>query len=129
MDSVEVKAGDLIGAALDWAVAISEGWESDRPQDGQLKRKWLGVDLYVVAGSNTYAHPANRYSPSTDWNQCGPLIEKHNVSIDVQFRSGRWDAFCSGWVNNCETPMIAACIAIVKAKLGETVSIPAELLK
>ncbi|KPW25779.1 Uncharacterized protein ALO83_00997 [Pseudomonas cannabina pv. alisalensis] len=124
----EVKTADLLGAALDWAVAIAEGWESDRPQDGQLKMPWLSIDLRVVAGADRMVHPANRFNPSTDWSQGGPLIEKYR--IDFAQYADQVEAFSQIRSPGSKggTYLIAACRAIVASVLGETVSVPKELL-
>ena len=144
MEMVEVKTSELIGAALDWAVAVVEGWE---PVRGSTLRKVsvvLGIEIECLAFAGKHiegAMPEPRsYYPSTDWSQGGPLIEKYDVWL-----SPITDCEPSGWdadvyeldgsegtgvrtIQGCATPLIAACRAIVAAKLGDTVLVPAELL-
>ena len=108
-----VKTCELIGSALDWAVAKSEGdehWTSDRNPD------W-------------FAWRMRNWKPSTEWAQCGPLIEKYKVVIETDDASIYWarlppynSLFKSG-----SDHLVAACRAIVAAKLGDTVQIPDEL--
>ena len=132
---VDVKTAELIGPALDWVVLVAEGWESDRPQDGQLRRKISEAqyDVCIVGPRQMrYDQHLGRYwrSPSTDWSQGGPLIDKHNVEI---LRAGDCVmAKLYGLTNAAgdgKTPLIAACRAIVAAKLGDAVSVPEELVQ
>lgn len=115
---VEVKTADLVGAALDLAVA-----------------KALGIKVVLVgdmpvAVRNGQLAGTGRFS--TDWAQGGPLLQEHKVMITYHNAPDRTPlattdaihpAFESG-----ETILIAACRAIVVSVLGETVSVPKELL-
>lgn len=121
MEMIEVKFGDLERAALDWAIASIDGedhWTSDRNSDWWLK--------------------ARTFRPSTDWLCGGRLMADYCVAVVPL------DNVCSEWFataffdgltfDNCykaegETQLIAACRAIVSAKLGETVLVPKELVK
>ncbi|WP_371360125.1 phage protein NinX family protein [Pseudomonas sp. KT_2_4] len=130
---VEVKTQDLSGAALDWAVAKAAGVEADylcpfiidennQPVVVLNKAKWLEDE-----------EPMAIWSPSTDWAQGGPLIEKYKLDIGapMENKSGPWNAATEwGHPNGYkgETPLIAACRAIVSSALGDTVSVPKELL-
>lgn len=142
---VEMQVSGLVGAALDWAVAKAAGvpmfemghhgnWPGNyevtkatqvepaviRDLMGKL---WFDASLRSVP-----------WSPSTDWSQGGPLIEKHQIELEwdgVDGKSLWWKAthqdiaqFQMG-----ETPLIATCRAIVSAHLGEVVSVPAELVE
>lgn len=117
MKVIEVKTAELVGVALDWAVAKAEGddhWTSDRNPD------W-------------FAWRMRNWKPSTDWAQGGPLIEKYKVSHHYdRLHEGKLtcQAFCAGFPfpSFGETPIIAACRVIAASKLGDTISIPAELL-
>lgn len=119
-DMVEVKTADLSGYALDWAVAKVEG---------------IRLEFSRAAG---FWHPADwpdlvEWAPSTDWGQCGPLIEERRLEI-IENEDG-WAAV-KGWI--CgeiyqmypvgETHLVAACRAIVAEKLGDTVQVPEELM-
>ncbi len=136
MDMVERKTTELEGAALDWSVAIAEGWTPDRPKDGQLRKEWLGgVTHYIAVGEHAQCASWQRFSPSTDWSQGGPLIVKYGCDLTCIASANCWEAAC--WDNDMpvpdlhvregETPLIAACRSIVAAKLGDTVQIPSEL--
>ena len=101
---MKIKTSELIGSTLDWAVAKCE-------------------DVYCFDGS---------YTPSTDWAQGGPLIEREGISVD---RAGlAWTADLSdsvgGYIEHTEsgpTPLIAAMRCYVASKLGDEVEIPENL--
>lgn len=119
-DMVEVKTTELIGPALDWAVAKAEGLP--------LCSEACQGD-YIVVG--TGAGDLQRYSPSMNWAHGGPLIGKHNVS--VCHRGDYWTA-AIGRMNDKvvkadELPLIAACLAIVASITGDVLMVPAELLE
>ncbi|XAI95202.1 hypothetical protein [Leptolyngbya phage Lbo-JY16] len=121
MNMIEVKTAELSGAALDWAVAQIE---AERNEEWCVVSRAISRTVFVIVEPDT----GFNFSPSSDWSQGGPLIEEYRVAIDYRALSKTWDAYCSGWMNGCETPLIAACRAIVAAKLGDTVQVPAELL-
>ena len=103
---IEVKTADLIGPALDWAVAKADGWD--------FSKEYYRI---MVQG----------YCPSTDWSQGGPLIDKHNAYHHRDQR-GQITAWVEGFRSyKGETRLIAACRAIVAAKLGDVVQVPEEL--
>ena len=123
---VEVKTAELIGAALDWAVAMVEGCEADRPQDGQIRK---GDVCMLVGPFRLIGLDADKfYSPSTNWAQGGPLIEQ--FGLDLWKHEGKFYAFHTRQHNKycADTVLVAACLAIVAAKLGDVVQVPAELV-
>ncbi|WP_288080656.1 phage protein NinX family protein [Pseudomonas sp.] len=124
MEMVEVKVSELSGAALDWAVAIAGAvTEVDNGlrfrRDG---RPTVGGDFVIP------------YEPSVNWSQGGPLIEEHRISLEDigigWIASPRCCTTDKGSMEpqDSESLLIAACRAIVAAKLGETVSVPSEFL-
>jgi len=112
---MKIKTSELIGSALDWAVAKCEGYED---KDFCLDDKYFRDEDDVW------------YSPSTDWSQNGPIIEREGINI---IQSGSWfaemDADHSGGVIHAEggTPLIAAMRCYVASKLGDEVEIPEDL--
>lgn len=122
---VEIKTVELNGAALDWAVTKAEVYPGEMPAADILWGK--------------YCSP---YSPSTDWSYGGPLIDTHKIWLSPPCfdpypdEPYGWDAEIYddegrkviGHSIGCQTALIAVCRAIVLAKLGETVSVPMELL-
>lgn len=117
---IEVKTSDLAGEALNWAVAKSV------PQ-----KHWPVIIRGKVMLDTDFEH--YRYSPSTDWCQGGSLISSQQINLEWDGVDGKalwWKATHQDIIQfqMGETPLIAACRAIVSAKLGETVSVPAELM-
>jgi hypothetical protein len=116
---MKIKTSDLIGAALDWAVAKCEGFN----QNGECLFIYQNPD---VGGG---------FNPSTDWAQGGPIVEREK--IQTWFDCGDWCAAMpneeamdrAGGANwdNGPTPLIAAMRCLVASKLGEEVDIPEEL--
>ena len=124
----EMKTAELIGPALDWAVAKVEGFIDD-------PESWLyGAGLgRIMAGT---------FRPSTNWSQGGPLIERHGIEVFCNLnaeQASRFKDASPDWracMNRGRsehsygpTPLIAAMRCLVAAKLGDTVQIPSELIQ
>lgn len=131
---MKINASELIGPALDWAVAKCEGATEGYNSLGVFL--WDGIPCI-----NAYGHDVD-FTPSTNWSHGGPIIEREGISV----------AFVLGWVSHpmgpwratprlseqynyytlgaaqCETPLIAAMRCYVASKLGDEVEIPEELL-
>jgi hypothetical protein len=116
-----MKTSELTGAALDWAVALIEkpGIVGVRP-DGKLG----------AAGNLAF-------SPSTDWAQGGPIIEREIISVshDTAGQTIEWAAWTPAPIRDeaeafgyGPTPLIAAMRCYVASKLGDTVDVPPELV-
>lgn len=134
---VEVKTAELVGPALDWAVAEGLGYEC-----GQLSRKnrTLGCrtsnGVVCVIGSLQGASmveelKARFFRPSTDWSQGGPLIDKHKIWVSGPINARTdWSAAVDTGFDESRggTALIALCRAFVAVKLGEVVNVPAELV-
>lgn len=104
-----MKTSELTGAALDWAVAKSEGY----------------------TGTALQSRTGEWYTPSTYWAQGGPIIERERIGIDcddqgVWFASFDLSAETSLGASAL-TPLIAAMRCYVASKLGDEVEIPEEL--
>jgi hypothetical protein len=113
-----MKTSELTGTALDWAVAKCEGLLL--PDGGNLQ----------IFNKQLRAHPAKLgtlYTPSIDWAQGGPIIEREGITLTHQ--ADQWsaqtddDLFAYG-----PTPLIAAMRCYVASKLGDDVEIPEELM-
>ncbi len=122
-DLIEVKTADLAGEALGWAVGKAEGLELFLIPP-QYNNSWLVFARYQA----TATEHSKRYNPHEDWAIAGPLVSKHKLSIDPRRNAGTWDAYSDRWVNACETPQTAVCLAVVLATLGHTVQVPKELM-
>lgn len=132
----EVKVCELQGAALDWAVAQAVGVEV-------MIEGGIPVLTQEIMDSMGILY-RDDWAPSESWSQGGPLIEKFGIKLE-RMRNGRswfagWDYASEGWnvsyemfdgeqLDGPSLPLIAACRAIVAAKLGDVVSIPDELVE
>ena len=108
-----MKTAELIGPALDWAVA----WAN-----GNITIKNFSGVFYLLDG--------DVWNPSTDWAQGGPIIEREGISLDQYHDFPNWAASCppeSGFKWFGPTPLIAAMRCYVAAVLGDTIDIPEEL--
>ena len=124
-----MKTHQLTGVALDWAVAQCE--EVELVYD-RMHGWWETSDPY-------YAEPNDpeMFSPSTNWAQGGPIIEREK--IELEHMRGAGDAGEDVWVaTRMERPAFAeasgstmleaAMRCYVESKLGDEVEIPEELL-
>lgn len=113
-----MKTSDLIGPALDWAVAKCEGAYISKESDEPF---WL--DGIVAAPCFL-----DKYQPSTNWSQAGPIIEREEIGAAKLL--GVWTAALNG-PNYKEyygpTELIAKMRCYVASKLGDEVEIPEEL--
>ena len=115
---MKVKTSELIGHALDWAVAECEGIATD---------KW-GVAWVPMRGQERFN---KRFEPSTSWLHGGPLIERESISIG-KADGPDWWAFKDWKVEDGMpglTPLIAAMRCYVARKMGDEVDIPKELMQ
>ncbi|CAD0266037.1 conserved hypothetical protein [Pseudomonas veronii] len=120
--TIEAKTCELAGAALDWAVAKADG-EQLVDFDGKHS---------VITGFrlNPIRTPGG-YTPSTDWNQGGPLIFEYRVNL-IEVNEDSWEDWVSGQEEHRykggDAPLVAICRAVVASQLGDTVTVPAILL-
>jgi hypothetical protein len=102
-----MKTSELIGPALDWAVAKCEDMLD------QYDDCWIEY--------------------STNWKQGGPIIERENICIGIDGDDGGWEWEAeTAWLSKStkrfgSTPLIAAMRCYVTSKLGDEVDIPEEL--
>lgn len=120
-----MKVADLLGVMLDYWVARAEG--------ADLGPDW-DQDEYVIVGGHS-GHPQVEYSPSTDWAQGGPIIERERIHLEP-FPGGdeypEWLAFeqSDGWGEPLydsplrqygDTALMAAMRAYVALRFGDEV--------
>lgn len=114
---------DLIGAELDFWVAKAEGKTDVELRTAQ--RATNQICVVKAAGGRQFDYT---YSPSTQWNVGGPLIE--NKKIWISDEDDYWIASLPPHIdvdNGREliqvgdTPLIAACRALVVSVFGDEV--------
>jgi len=142
MNMVKIKTSELEGAQLDFAVAIAgEEWKTAHKfyptmtLDSSFKSVALAQKTCYLIPNNPMRQDQQVYSPSTDWSQGGPIIEREKIiilpplpnmigwyaCIDEQFESIYQD--CDSEQSG-ETPLIAAMRVFVASKIGDVVEIP-----
>lgn len=106
---MKVKTSELIGHALDWAVAKCEGTEPNLMRvEGQ---RYMRLHKF-----------------STDWAQGGPIIEREEIAVGKGWE--QWAAFKDADTEDGvlgPTPLIAAMRCYVASKMGDTIDVPDEL--
>lgn len=121
--TIKVKAGDLTGVALDWAVDAAETGD---PMRVEYKKDGSGVWM-LFDKHNMYA-PNGPQKFSTDWKLAGPIIARERMSfsdcIDCFAAASKKARTMYG-----PSHLIAAMRCYVAAKLGDEIEVPAELAK
>ena len=99
-----MKTSELTGAALNWAVAKAEGYRLDLAPEGS-------------------------YTPSTNWAQGGPIMEREWIQTAYYSEGLGWAALRKdgGHGQFGPTPLTAAMRCYVASKLGDDVDVPEEL--
>ena len=132
-----MKTSELTGAALDWAVAKCEGLLE--PMHGEPKpRVVLYSDpwqRYMRLNPPPQVYYSDCYTPSTDWAQGGPIIEREKVCVawlSKQDLGMEPEHYCAAHIDGIychygQTPLIAAMRCYVASKLGDAVDVPEEL--
>jgi hypothetical protein len=123
-----MRTADLIGPALDWAVAKIEG---------ELKK----ADFYTHESNGAFMLEVGEvswvYSPTTKWAQGGPIIEREWIEVVTTNAADNeaWEGICphrqdeaqDAFIARGSTPLVAAMRCYVASKLGDDVAIPEEL--
>ena len=119
-----MKVAELEGALLDYWVARALGYASREDVPSNLTGEWSEGGF------------KNDWTPSTDWAQGGPIIERANITLldPMLCNSGLWEAFMGAFLDVRSsdilgmvaqgagpTPLIAAMRAYVASKFGEEV--------
>lgn len=118
-DLIGVRVSNLVGAALDWAVAKA---------DPKICPVIIGGKVFH---DTDWEHIP--YSPSTNWSQGGPLVDKHSGSTQHSPGLAEEDCYSGGpagarvWLYG-PTALVAFCRGLVHYKLGDTVQVPKELM-
>lgn len=130
-----MKTSDLVGPALDYAVALARGIKLVKDPFGYYTGSESGWWVDLITG---YQRVGGGYSPSTNRHQGFLIAEEELIAIDVE-HGGRWRArfgrariTFDGRAHHYHhqegpTPLIAAMRCFVYSKLGDEVEIPEEL--
>lgn len=127
---MKVTTSELIGPALDWAVAKCE--DALHPL-GNVVIEGRSLWLAIGGQAHVYMEEDIRYAPSDDWAQGGPIIELNEIGSFHYihgYRGPTWSASIGsgGFQQDGPTPLIAAMRCIVASKLGSEVDVPEELV-
>ena len=133
---MKIKTADLIGPALDWAVAKCEG------KNGVLHDDGITRCIVIASASGVYK---GTYQSSINWSLGGPIIEREGINLfkHNKLNESQPDVWCAhkvvprpnmeGSFNSCAlaldgpTPLIAAMRCVAAANLGDEVDVPDEL--
>jgi hypothetical protein len=120
---MKINTAELTGAALNWAVAMCEGWKYTTARDNTGQHPWL-----VKVGKDI---DPKQYRPSSNWMQGGPIIERERLSLLLINKPGGWAArteeYPPAYVQG-DTPLIAAMRCYVASKMGDEVDVPEEIV-
>ncbi len=143
MKVVKIKTADLIGAQLDWAVAMAgKEWETAHLHypTMTLDPRFQGVRIIQTSThgpvcqlvpNNPMRQDYQPFLPSQEWAHGGPIIERERIGIVPSVRLT--DRCSKYWIANLRevvgvetgpTPLIAAMRAFVASKLGSEVEVP-----
>lgn len=123
---MKIKAKDLIGPALDWAVAKCEVAARG------VHPGYLEIETFLLN------HRGGDFCYSTDWSQGGPIIEQLQNSSKHQFllESDGENVHILSWPSEHvhffgygPTPLIAVMRCYASSKLGDEVEVPEELME
>ena len=118
-----MKVAELNPPGPDYWVAKAEGWP------GRRRISWGDSRVCQIAEEIDPAQETviwENYSPSTDWSQGGPIIEREDVKTLFMDDKG-WHARVEKWAEgktyhgHGPTPLIAAMRAYCASKFGEEV--------
>ncbi|MDE9443786.1 DUF2591 domain-containing protein [Xenorhabdus bovienii] len=144
---MKIKTSELTGRALDWAVAKVTDMDIyifGRPSDAEYG--WIGNNNVTMESFVTsivtidfcgkmrieFNGESKSYSPSTNWSQCGELIDTYLIELNNHVTSENevehW-ATCMDEYIYGSTALEAACRIVVHVKLGDEVDIPDELVE
>ena len=125
MKTVKLKTSELKGAALDWAVAKCLPDDTVRIYFEEETGEKLFLDDWEVP----------EFSPSTDWAQGGPIIEREWLDItpwpnesreDMRWHCQQHDT-ANDFAQYGPTVLIAAMRCYVASNLGDEIEVPNEL--
>jgi len=111
-----MRTSELTGAMLNYWVARADGWEAEVRS---YQQDPFGKGVVTVHYCNL--KKGNRpFSPSTNWAQGGPIIERERIDINTAVEG--WEAYCDiRQTVRGDTALEAAMRAYVTSKFGNEV--------
>ncbi len=113
-----MKVSELEGAELDYWVAKAQEWDL-------VDNQTVGYFIWNTPDNDWIDQEI--YTPTTNWAQCGALLEEFSVDVYIHEDEGDmewWGAQAQSKlaVYSCPDPRIAICRAVVASVFGEEVS-------
>ena len=109
-----MKITDLTNEQLDYWTAKAQGWELDENPNGATN--WVRDDEWMRKYS---------YTPSTNWQQAGELVEKFKLTLLYNELKEEWiaDEFSSFGDDEqrADSPRKAICMACIASVYGEEI--------
>lgn len=135
---IAIKTSDLAGAALDWAVAQSEG-EPIRFDPMAIGADSIGAQYWIWdeqrgVGASRFLRIGGTYNPSRNWALAGPIIDRERIAFLDSSAEDSWEARCTKthFMHPVHmrgpTPLVASMRCYVAAKLGDVVVVPSGLV-
>ncbi len=125
---MKIKTSELKGVALDWAVALCEGYQ---PIDHSTMAN-LWVERKNARGVMDYEPVSSLKYSSAAWGKGGPIIERHGICLisDQEGTGEDWVArMPEGDDFRGRTALVAAMRCYVASKFGSEVEVPDELME
>lgn len=110
IEMIEVRARELTGSALDYCTLVANGKQARMTESG----------VRLAIGGSVF----KRFSPTSDSRLASEQILSHRVRFDTLLPGFAFSARVGEVVCGGDTIDIAACRAIVVAKLGEAFALP-----
>lgn len=121
MNTVTKKTSDLTDDALDWAAATCEHFTLTTDGISMLLER--GTELRILGANSS----SLSYSPSTNWAQGGPIVERDIEELQREADGTFWAATPTHSARGA-TPLIAAMRCYVASRLCDKIDVPEQLL-
>lgn len=128
---MKILTKELDGPLLDWAVAKSLGLsiKEDPLGFGNTSEGGFWIwDENAISSKYKYTKIGSSYSPSTKWEQGGPIIEQEGINLETIKDINKTYWYCNGdWKSL--TPLVTAMRYYVGCYMGREVKVPSGVLQ